>query len=347
MSRFSMAGRGRRFAFELSLLSLAVLASAARSLASGESTRNPGIASVAPVESLAATCPVPLFREYDPARPPRILTDPPVRTITDSPCLDPDPAPPGARLVYYKVNEQDGPDPLNPAMKALKRGRSVELHWTGGGDPGPCCVAADCRLLCPRDCRLGGGVMHPGVDCAASPCQATGACCSPSSGGCVDGLTRQQCEGYCSCYGGDGTTCAAPGPACSFRAACCDPASYLCRDDFSACTGSCGVSYGCGVACDGGGCPTGACCHASGGCTEDSAHLPVPGPGRPLLPLPDLRRRWLLSASESERGPAPGAPGMPSLTRAGAPPPGLRHRRAARRLRRPRPRPRGCRSARG
>ena len=54
----------------------------------------------------AGNCPVSLFREFSPARPPAILTDAPLRDIFDSPYLDPDPSPPGTALTFYRVNLQ-------------------------------------------------------------------------------------------------------------------------------------------------------------------------------------------------------------------------------------------------
>src|SRR5437867_567487 len=51
-------------------------------------------------------CPADLFREYDPTRPPAILTAPPVRQITGTPYDDPDAMPAGTRSVFYKVHLQ-------------------------------------------------------------------------------------------------------------------------------------------------------------------------------------------------------------------------------------------------
>jgi hypothetical protein len=101
----------------------------------------------------AQVCSVGLFREYDPARPPGILTAPPVRQISVTPELDTDAPPPGTRLTFYRVNVQTAdPDPLVPLILLRLVGAAVEIEW--GGLPGPDTdgdTTPDCADGCPLD----------------------------------------------------------------------------------------------------------------------------------------------------------------------------------------------------
>ena len=48
-----------------------------------------------------------LYREYDPTRPPGILTAPPVRSGLALPHVDADPEPPGTTLTLYRIAPEE------------------------------------------------------------------------------------------------------------------------------------------------------------------------------------------------------------------------------------------------
>lgn len=119
----------------------------------------------------ADTCPVPLFREYRPGPwPPALLTDPPVRSITDTPHVDPDPTPAGRWLTFYRVAEPFVGEGSEPLLFVERSGALAVLHWGGGGDPVGCCLDGDCLDTCRLECLAeGGSPADPGSACSDVP----------------------------------------------------------------------------------------------------------------------------------------------------------------------------------
>lgn len=132
--------------------------------------------------ALAGSCPVDLFREYDPGRPPGILTAPPVTQVQTSPWTDPDPTPFGTVLTWYRLNLQTAdPDPSVPVIFVEKEGTAARIVWVGGNDPAACCTGTDCADLCPGECEARGGTwLGAGASCADDPppCATSTACVS-------------------------------------------------------------------------------------------------------------------------------------------------------------------------
>ena len=164
-------------------------------------------ASAAPC--LAGLCPVDLFREYDPAHPPAILTAPPLCEIHDSPYLDTDVAPPGTGLTFYRVNVQTSdPDAAYPLIMVKKVGRDASIVWGGSGDPAACCIGEECSVLCPGECGVEGGeYVGDGTSCddEPPPCGGGPTCVPPDP---FFGLAKASGGGVS--FGGSGYPTLAP-----------------------------------------------------------------------------------------------------------------------------------------
>ncbi len=148
-------------------------------------------------QARAQGCSVDLFREHDPARPPRLLVDPPVRQLTASPYLDLDAPPPGTRLTFYRVNEQtSAPDPLVPLIRLRRIGDAPEIDFgpfspaDSDGDTTPDCVDA-----CPAD----PGKTDPGAcGCGVADTDSDG----DATPDCLDGCPADPgkvAPGACGC----------------------------------------------------------------------------------------------------------------------------------------------------
>ncbi|MFQ5591549.1 MAG: DUF4215 domain-containing protein, partial [Phycisphaerae bacterium] len=75
-----------------------------------------------------------------------------------------------------------------------------------------CCLPdGSCRRLTPEDCEGAAGTQTGSVECVASSCVSTGACCSTETTGCTDMPTQADCAAAGGLYRGDGTTCGRPG----------------------------------------------------------------------------------------------------------------------------------------
>lgn len=149
----------------------------------------------------AGTCPVDLYREHDPGRPPAILTDPPATRIGPSPWLDPDPVPLGTGLTVYRLNVQTAdPDPLVELLLVDKIDQTARLSWSGGHDPAACCLGSACSMLCPGACEDSGGSWSG----PPSSCDDLPPPCEPSSdcGGQIFGLAKASGGGVS--FGGSG-----------------------------------------------------------------------------------------------------------------------------------------------
>lgn len=135
--------------------------------------------------SRAGVCPVPLFREHAPSHPPRILSDPPLTSVSASPWVDPDPAPPGAALTFYRLNvPTSAPDPAHPTILVDRVGDAARITWDPAGAevPQACCLGDACEMLCVPECDEAAGTpVGDGTSCMDDPppcgpasCPATG-----------------------------------------------------------------------------------------------------------------------------------------------------------------------------
>lgn len=121
--------------------------------------------------ALAGTCPVPFFREHSPERPPRILTDTPVRDVFETPVIDADPRPPGTVLTFYRLGRQDAvTDRWHPIILVRNEAGTVLIDWRGSREPAACCTGVDCFPACPLACDGAAGTyMEAGGDCPVDP----------------------------------------------------------------------------------------------------------------------------------------------------------------------------------
>jgi hypothetical protein len=220
-------------------------------------------------ETISCTSGEALFREYDPVRPPMILTDPGIRAICMTPYPDLDPVPAGTTLVFYRVGDQGFPDPSAPdyiEIMMTPGGWNGQLDWTGADctQGSACCIAPDvCHLVRDQDaCETvySGLYAGDGVDCSMADCSMPSGACCEGIGQCSD-TPELACAGM---WMGEGTDCASytcEGSCCLFDASCVEAAH---EDECLALNGGFG---GDGTNCSMFVC-NGACCLQDNSCVE-------------------------------------------------------------------------------
>lgn len=139
----------------------------------------------------------------------------------------------------------------------------------------PCNVTEewDCDDLGPTPCGVCEGNYFPGFMCAAVECgSVVGACCLPNDGGCIDGVSNDECGEVFGIYQGDGTSCIDEDIVCVDFGACCQLLwnecgifEYDCTFITETACRDLGGSWQKDLPCNPDPCPT-ACCCTVGGC---------------------------------------------------------------------------------
>ena len=133
---------------------------------------------------------------------------------------------------------------------------------------GACCVSGVCSTQAAADCANTGGTWQgAGSLCSDTDCNAGGACCIPSTGGCLS-LPSTDCGLVGGVFSGPGTACGTTicfpeGSCCLDDGTCVEPATP------TECASAGGIFQGNGTDCSSTDCPDpeGACCvPATGAC---------------------------------------------------------------------------------
>ncbi len=145
----------------------------------------------------------------------------------------------------------------------------LNLLLIGGPSMGACCFAdGSCSEEGPDDCSAQGG-FYRGDDTTCAGVDCIGACCFPTTGGCLT-FPLDSCNTAGGTFQGMGTECGTLSCPTAGEGACCLPDESCLHTTLAGCGASGGTYRGVGMSCDAVDCsiPTGACCLANGACSE-------------------------------------------------------------------------------